>query len=693
MWRKFLLVCMAGAIHAQSGVAIAAPERASIGASAAVSAVASTSAQREKNVPMFSPFTPSRKNAHTRRVALVIGNGEYGDPLEPLHNNAPRDAEAMRDALRARGFDVISRTNATPAQMQQAIGEFAKRLQTGDIVLFYFAGHAMQIGQQTLLVPAQPEAGAPMHAPASLLNSGVDLNTVLHTMYSTRAGRFNFVILDTCLNNPFTPAAATMNTSALPANTVIAYATAPGSFAADGPRHGVYTAAWLHALRNVPSQSLAALFPRVAAEVRDATHGAQQPWTTAALSSTEQVKEDAVRPSIASGNNAIVLRSRGLLPKDSNEQYEITFWNSIKDSSYPADYEAYLKAYPDGRFATLAHARIDRLRAAAASNATANATPAAPPVAPAAKTGQASQATTVAPAARTTTTAPANAATAAPARTTPAPSAPSAQPAPSAPPPAAAAATAAPLVQKTVAHPPTAGEMRDCAACPIMIAVPAGSFAMGSNTDDPSEKPVHHVSIGASFAIGKYPVTVEQWNACVAANACQKLTPESNTNKAAPARDLSWDDAQQYIKWLAKTTGKPYRLPTEAEWEYADRAGTTTAYWWGEQMRKGTANCKDCGDPWHKEGPENVGSSMPNPLGLYDMNGGVWEWTADCWHNSYQGAPADGHAWDNPGCEMRVIRGGSWREGSNYMLSATRFKYSASVRQSQDGFRVVKDLR
>ncbi|WP_408466294.1 formylglycine-generating enzyme family protein [Paraburkholderia fungorum] len=226
-----------------------------------------------------------------------------------------------------------------------------------------------------------------------------------------------------------------------------------------------------------------------------------------------------------------------------------------------------------------------------------------------------------------------------------------------------------------------------------MIALPAGAFSMGSNTDDPSEKPVHRVTIGTPFAIGKYEVTVEQWNACVSANACPKLTPESNTNKTAPARDLSWDDAQQYVKWLGKTTGKPYRLPTEAEWEYADRGGTTSAYWWGDQMRKGNANCTDCGAPWHKEGPETVGSFAPNPVGLYDMNGSVWEWVADCWHNSYQSAPADGHAWDSPSCDMRVIRGGSWREGGSYMLSATRFKYSASVRQSQDGFRVAKDLK
>jgi formylglycine-generating enzyme required for sulfatase activity len=479
------------------------------------------------------------------------------------------------------------------------------------------------------------------------------------------------VILDTCLDNPFQPGVlgATQN---LPDDTVVAYATARGGFAADATRHGVYTRAWLHALDAKPpsSQSLRALLDEVSRVVVAQTAGEQKPWYAASVDTSGLHFAPAAKVALASSNDPIVsLHSRGILPKDSGEQYEITFWNSIKDSNFPSDYEAYLKAYPNGRFATLAHARIDRLRAAGASATATTASPAAP---------QAS-----AQAARPAMQEHAHAAS------TPAPSPiPNQQPAP----PAAGAASPT-AAQKAAAHAPTAGESRDCAACPVMIAVPAGSFAMGNSTDDPSEKPVHRVTIGAPFAIGKYEVTVEQWNACVAANACQKLTPESNTNKAAPARDLSWDDAQQYLKWLSKTTGKPYRLPTEAEWEYADRGGTTTAYWWGDSMRKGNADCKDCGDPWHKEGPEPVGSFAPNPLGLYDMNGSVWEWTADCWHNNYLGAPADAHAWDSPGCDMRVIRGGSWREGGNYMLTATRFKYSAGVRQSQDGFRVVKDLR
>ncbi|MFM0212588.1 SUMF1/EgtB/PvdO family nonheme iron enzyme [Paraburkholderia sediminicola] len=668
MWRTFLLVCMAGAIQAHWGSVYAAAQR--DGAEHGATATGTTAT-------FIAPFTLHKDNTQPARIALVIGNGRYGDHGDPIRGNAPRDAEAMRDTLRAHGFDVIMRTDATPQQMRQAIGEFRQRLRAGGIGLFYFAGHGMQIGRQTLLVPA----GLDARAPARLVGEGIDLDAVLQTMHAPRADALNLVILDTCLNNPFS-SDVTLDTSALPAHTVVAYATAPGGFAADGMHHGVYTDALLRALNDAhSSQDLAGLFQRVATRVSEVTGGAQTPWIASTLVSAASLSEPVSRAVIAplasaiSDDPLVVLRSRGILPKDSSEQYEITFWNSIKDSNYPSDYEAYLKAYPNGRFAALAHARIDRLRAAGSASAPSASQTASPSAAP-----PVAQSQQVARPAAPASAAPQDH----PRAAAPAPSTATARP----------AVPSTPVVaQKPTTHPPSAGESRDCATCPIMIALPAGAFSMGSNTDDPSEKPVHHVTIGAPFAIGKYEVTVEQWNACAAANACQKLTPESNVNKGAPARDLSWDDAQQYVRWLSKATGKPYRLPTEAEWEYADRGGTTTAYWWGDQMRKGNANCKDCGDPWHKEGPETAGSFAPNPVGLYDMNGSVWEWVADCWHNSYQGAPADGRVWDSPSCDMRVIRGGSWREGGNYMLSATRFKYSASVRQSQDGFRVVKDLK
>jgi formylglycine-generating enzyme required for sulfatase activity len=358
--------------------------------------------------------------------------------------------------------------------------------------------------------------------------------------------------------------------------------------------------------------------------------------------------------------NALAQRSvpdmqlAGVVPKNSAEQFELAFWESIKDSTHVSDYEAYLKAYPKGRFVALAQARIARLRTPGAKGA-ASADVAPPPAA-----GKAARE-------------PAR--PAASARETPAK-------------PAPAVAATAPAAAPKVAN---GAEIKDCPACPPLISLTAGSFTMGSNTSDPSEKPAHQVTLATPFAIGKTEVTMQQWNACADAGACQKVSQSSNAS--APVRDVSWDDAQQYLKWLSTTSGKQYRLPSEAEWEYAARGGTTARYWWGEQMATGKANCKDCGQPWTIEGPANAGTFAANPYGLYDMNGSVWEWVSDCWHNSFKDAPADGRSWDQPNCTVRVIRGGSWREGAAYMVSSTRFKYDASVRHSQNGFRVARSLK
>ncbi|PTB18735.1 hypothetical protein C9I57_21240 [Trinickia symbiotica] len=358
----------------------------------------------------------------------------------------------------------------------------------------------------------------------------------------------------------------------------------------------------------------------------------------------------------------------GVLPKDSSEQYEITFWESIKDSNYAGDYEAYLKAYPNGRFAPLAQARLARLRAAASATSPTSASAGKSPAAPAPATA--------APNAR-------------PAQTpTPAAKAPAAAAASSAPPAAAMAPAAPGPSAATGAH-----EIKDCAACPSLVSIAPGSFVMGTNADDPSERPPHRVTIDHAFALAKYVITVAQWNACVNARACAPLASDNSTSPNAPAHDVSWDDAQQYVAWLSKTTGKHYRLPTEAEWEYAARGGTTTRYWWGDEMRAGKVNCKDCGQPWHDEAPADVGSFAANPFGLYDMGGGVWEWVSDCWHISYKNAPTDGRSWDEPNCQSHVIRGGSWRDGASYMLTATRFKYDSGVRYTANGFRVARDLK
>jgi formylglycine-generating enzyme required for sulfatase activity/class 3 adenylate cyclase len=260
----------------------------------------------------------------------------------------------------------------------------------------------------------------------------------------------------------------------------------------------------------------------------------------------------------------------------------------------------------------------------------------------------------------------------------PAPS-PAPQPAPS---PAPKQAAPLPPPASPAAQPTTqaAAAVRE----PEMIALRGGSFAMGSN-EDVSEKPVRQVTV-KPFAMGKFPVSVREWNACAAAKACG-FTASGKDD--APVANVSWSDAKQYVAWLAETTRKAYRLPSEAEWEYAARGGTQTRYWWGDQFQPGMVNCKNCSDIPAVDQPVKVGSLKPNPFGLFDMGGGVDQWVEDCWHKNYQGAPADGSAWVENECPSHVIRSGSWRKDQSYARAANRGSYDTNVRYPTHGFRVA----
>jgi formylglycine-generating enzyme required for sulfatase activity/class 3 adenylate cyclase len=223
---------------------------------------------------------------------------------------------------------------------------------------------------------------------------------------------------------------------------------------------------------------------------------------------------------------------------------------------------------------------------------------------------------------------------------------------------------------------------------PEMIPLRGGSFAMGSN-DDVSEKPVHQVTI-KPFAIGKSPVSVQEWNACAAAKACAFMAAGKDD---APVTNVSWSDARQYVAWLAETTRKPYRLPPEAEWEYAARGGTQTKYWWGDQFQPGMASCKNCSDIPSTDQPPSIGTLKPNPFGLFDMGGGVDQWMEDCWHKNYLGAPVDGSAWVENECPSHVIRSGSWKNDSRSARSSYRDGYDTNVRYPTHGFRVASSPR
>ena len=257
--------------------------------------------------------------------------------------------------------------------------------------------------------------------------------------------------------------------------------------------------------------------------------------------------------------------------------------------------------------------------------------------------------------------------------------------------PAAPASTAvAVAAPPAVPQPATSVPQRDCAGCPELIAIPAGSFQMGSNDLYEFEKPVHPVSIHG-FYLGAREVTFEEWDLCIDQGGCNFRPDDRGLGRGKrPVTDIHWNDANAYLTWLSARTGKRYRLPTESEWEYAARAGTTTVYPWGQALEKERANCVGCND--QKRGNTVPAGQFPaNAFGLYDMAGNAAEWVADCWSESYRSAPRDGSAYTVGGCRERVLRGGSFNNDPRYLRSAARFKYEADVRFYTNGFRVARD--
>lgn len=232
---------------------------------------------------------------------------------------------------------------------------------------------------------------------------------------------------------------------------------------------------------------------------------------------------------------------------------------------------------------------------------------------------------------------------------------------------------------------------QDCPTCVHMVRIGGGSYMMGHGSKDPTALPVHHVTVNA-FALGQYPVTVGEWNACHLDGGCPAAPRMAAVQDTTPVHNVSWDDAQSFIVWLSRRAGHPYRLPTESEWEYAARADTTTRYWWGDQAGTYLANCAACGGKQNPRAPLPVDTFQPNGFGLYDMLGGVAQWMQDCWYPSYVGAHADGAAREVHGCGKRVLRGGSFRSGLDDITPISRDSYDASVRYLANGFRVARDL-
>jgi formylglycine-generating enzyme required for sulfatase activity len=364
------------------------------------------------------------------------------------------------------------------------------------------------------------------------------------------------------------------------------------------------------------------------------------------------------------------------------------FWLTIREASAPALFDGFLKKFPASAHVPEARARLEELKK---SQATALTSP---------------------PAATPERRRPAEAAT---------------QEALVAPPvPAPSTQTNTPCGGKTVSVslasrpscPLSEAEERglkpkdvfkECGTCPEMVVVPAGSFTMGSPASKdwvPEEgaasdqQPQHRVTLARPFAVGKFSVTFDEWDACVADGGCNGYRPSDQSwgRGRRPVVNVSWSDAQVYVRWLSRKTGKTYRLLSESEREYVTRAGTTTPFWWGSSISTQQANYDGSYDRQaqseyqHKTVP--VDSFAANPWGLYQVHGNVWEWTDDCYHDSYSGAPADGSAWTSGDCSERVLRGGSWFDSPQSLRGVIRgasndtgFRRSVYL-----GFRVARML-
>jgi formylglycine-generating enzyme required for sulfatase activity len=591
------------------------------------------------------------------RHALVIGNGEYasGALVNPVH-----DAELLRDTLKADGFEVTYLANADRVQMARAIQALGRELTAGGkeaVGLFYFSGHGVQFEGHNFLLPVK----ASISSDADLPIEAVDADWVLKQMEVARNG-LNIVILDACRNNPL-PSASRDALKGLavmqaPVGSVVAFATDAGSVAYDGSGHNSPYAAALARYMSQPGLELEEMFKAVARSVYENTQKHSPPQTpvqTYKLTPTFYFREGQQAP------------PEQVHPQGPDARaVEFSIWQSALSLGTLEAYRDYLEKYPAGQFSAQAKLHVAALgRPAAGAGLTPPPTGPMPPV----------------------------------------------------PQPGAPAAGSA---------------SRDCTDCPEMVKIAPGSFQMGSPASEKdrsdNEGPMHRVDIRYSFWVSKYPITRGEWRQYLSAAGIpgsgncygfnqangqfEQKEEYSWKNPGFPQEDthpvvcVNWQEAQDYAQWLSHKTGQHYRLLTEAEYEYVNRAGSSSAYWWGasSDQQCSHANGADaaakvrypawttasCSDGYLFTSP--VGHFDANAFGLYDTEGNVFSWTEDCWHDDYQSAPSDGSAWENGGnCAARVVRGGSSYDGPSWLRSASRSGYDV-VGGGSVGFRLARTV-
>jgi formylglycine-generating enzyme required for sulfatase activity len=617
-----------------------------------------------------------------RRVALVIGNAAYRSM--PRLPSAKNDADDVGKSLRELGFETVLATDLDRAGMNEALERFTHTVLGADIALVYYSGHGLQFAGTNYLVPTDARLSAAGDVNRSVL---MPVDDLVDALQGARGARV--LVLDAAHANPAEDELKRRLASAPGANRdalltrglgrvapgnglIVAYASQLGDVAADGSgRNSPFAAAFLRQV-GTPEVDLKQVFASIRDDVARATNGRQRPELAITLEREFKLKSASAPPEAlpASGPGT------ASVPAEAIEAERA--WATTKDTSSQLLLEDFIRRFGDSRYAAQARARLDELKRGQDKGQVAAATPAVPP-APGPAVGQ-----QVAAAALVQPGSPCG----------------------------GSVATLISLSSRAVAPLSAAEEcglkpkdlFKECAKCPEMIVAPAGSFTMGSPESEKerrsSEGPPHLVRFAQPFAVGRFAVTFDEWDACAADGGCNGYKPPdlSFGRGRRPVINVSFEDAKAYAAWLSNKTGKTYRLLSEAEREYVTRAGSSAPFWWGASIAPNQANYD--GNYVYGSGVKGeyrqktlpVDALSANPFGLYQVHGNVWEWVEDCYNATYAGAPADGSAWISGDCNRHMLRGGAWNYAPASVRAAIRLPSAPSERRPYFGLRLARSL-
>jgi formylglycine-generating enzyme required for sulfatase activity len=647
---------------------------------------------------------PSGADAQ-QRIALLIGNEGYASEIGRLAN-PHNDVGLLEKALKGLGFEVVTVSDAGLGALTRAVNAYARRLQSAGpdaVGFFYYSGHGASDGTTNYLIPIDVKTTET----GELWDQSLRLTEITRKLKTEAGNATHFIVFDACRNTlkltqPGSRAVV-QSKGFIPVaqenGMLIAYATAEGGLASDvGSGAGPYAKALAEEIVK-PGVEAVVMFRAVQRRVRAAIR--QEPYL--GFNALGDVYFAGKADTVASTGEA----ERA--------------WAAVKDTKSTEVLQSFIERYKDTIYADLARAQKRDLEARQKMASIALEME-AKRLEWAEKQRQeeehkkradelkqtAGTARSDAPANQPQVTGPTwwekltgGASSAPPAKSAPPEqvviATPPAQSTPQAPPPARCDGVETQVgTEKRCLK--SKDSFKDCDTCPEMVVVPAGEFMMGSNEND-DEKPVHKVTIAKPLAVGKFDVTFAEWDACVSAGGCTDKPSDQGFGRGKrPVINVSWDLAnKEYLPWLSRKSGKTYRLPTEAEWEYAARGVTSasavhTAYPWGNNIGKNRANCHRCGSEWDSYLTAPVGSFKPNAFGLYDMHGNVDQLVQDCYHNNYQGAPTDGSAWAMGDCSRHIARGGNWYNFSQDSRSASRSLHHPSEIVKGLGFRVARNL-